>query len=148
MKIRRMMIVAAISLGVFLPVACGDDDMTGPAFGDLEFTPSFENIGNGRTIELVLTNAGSVELGPILVGNDFPKDIDFPDRICSSIAVTTTPSSVASLAPGDDVVIGVDIDTTGADPDCSATAYDLDMFAAVDSQILGGATVRFNLGSP
>ncbi len=50
MKIRWMMIVAGIGFGVLGAAACSDESMTGPRFGDLEFTPSFANIGNGRTI--------------------------------------------------------------------------------------------------
>lgn len=150
MKIRWMMIVAGMSLGVLGATACGDETATGPRFGDLEFTPSFENIGNGRTIELVLTNAGTVELGPIVVGNDFPKNVDFPDVICTSMDITITPSNVASLAPGDDAVVDVVIDTSAVDPECDPAQYDLDVFAAVDNQVLGGATVRFNFagGTP
>ena len=146
MKIRWMMVVAGvIGLSVFGSASCSDESMTGPAFGDLEFTPSFENIGNERTIELVLTNAGSVELGPIVVGNDLAKRVDSPNVVCSTIAATATPSSVASLAPGSDAVIQVDIDTSDVDTDaCQPAQYDLDMFAAVDNQVLGGATVRFN----
>lgn len=145
MKIRWMMIVAGMGLGVLGAAACSDETTTGPRFGDLEFTPSFENIGNGRTIELVLTNAGSVELGPVVVGNDFPKNVDFPDVICSTMDITITPSSVASLPPGADTVIDIDIDTSGVDPDnCEPAQYDLDVFAAVDNQVLGGGTVRFN----
>jgi hypothetical protein len=145
MKIRWMMVVAGvIGLSVFGSAACSDESMTGPSFGDLEFTPSFENIGNDRTIELVLTNAGSVELGPILVGNDLPKRVDNPNLICSTITATATPSSVTSLAPGGEIVIQVDIDTSAADAECQPEQYDLDMFAAVDNQVLGGATVRFN----
>jgi len=145
MKIRWMMVVAGvIGLSVFGSAACSDESMTGPEFGDLEFTPSFENIGSGRTVELVLTNASSVALGPILVGNDFPKNVDFPASICTTMIITTTPSNVASLAPGADAVIDVDIDTSAVDPDCQPAQYDLDMLAAVDNQVLGGATVRFD----
>lgn len=148
MKIRWMMIVAGMSLGVLGAAACSDETMTGPRFGDLEFTPSFENIGNGRTIELVLTNAGSVELGPILVGTDSPKDVDFPDFICPTMTRTVVPSNVASLAPGADVEIAIEIDTSDVDPDCDPALYDVDVFAAVDNQVLGGATVRFNWAGP
>lgn len=146
MKIRWMMILAGLGLGVLAAAACSDETMTGPRFGDLTFTPSFENIGNGRTIELVLTNAGSVELGPIVVGNDFPKNVNFPDVVCTTIDVTITPSNVPSLAPGDDALVDVVIDTSAMDPDCDLVQYDLDVFAAVDNEVLGGATVRFNTG--
>ena len=147
-KIRWMTIVAGMSLGALGAVACSDESTTGPRFGDLKFTPSFENIGNGRTMELVLSNAGSVQLGPILVGTDSPKNVDFPDFICPSITRIVAPSNVASLAPGADVVIDIEIDTSNVDPDCGAAQYDLDVFAAADNQVLGGATVRFNWAGP
>lgn len=145
MKIRWMTIVAGMSLGVLGVSGCGDDSMSGPAFGDIEFTPTFENIGTGRTIELILTNAASVELGPIVVGNDFPKHRDFPDVICTTMSVTVAPSNVATLAPDDDVTIDISIDTSGVDPDaCEFAEYDVDVLAAVDGQVLGAATVRFD----
>lgn len=143
MKIRWMMILAGLGSGVLGATACSDETMTGPRFGDLEFTPSFEDIENGRSAEIVLTNAGSVELGPVVIGNDFPKVVGLPNVICTTMDVTLTPSNVASLAPGADVVIDLVIDTSNVDPDCELAEYDLDVFAAVDNQVLGGGTVRF-----
>lgn len=146
MLYRWMMILVGVAgLSIFGSAACSDETTTGPMFGDLEFTPSFENIGNGRTIELILSNAGSVELGSIVVGHDFPKDVDFPDAICTMMSVTVAPTSIASLAPGADAVIDIELDMSGVDPNnCEPAQYDLDVFAAVDGQTLGGATVRFN----
>lgn len=144
MKIRWMMIVAGMTLGVLGAAACSDETTTGPRFGDLQFTPSFENIGNGRTLELVLTNAGSVQLGSIVVGSDPPKLVGSPDVICPTMVRTIVPSNLSSLASGAEVVIDVEIDTSGENPGCERDQYDLDVFAAVDNQILGGTTIRFN----
>lgn len=144
MSRRRLMVLAAGLLAAG-PLACSDETATGPQFGDLAFTPSFENVGAGRTAELTLTNSGSVELGPILVGVDAVFEVTDPDDLCSSIDVSVGPSSIASLAPGEDAVVDVTIDTSDVDPvDCPAAQYDADLFAAVDGQVLGGATIRFD----
>lgn len=145
MSRRRLVVLAAAGLLATGPLACSDDNPTGPQFGDLAFTPSFENLGTGRTVELALTNSGSVELGPILVGVDAVFEVTDPDDLCSSIDVLVAPSSIASLAPGGNAVIDVTIDTSDVDPvDCPAAQYDADLFAAAGGQVLGGATIRFD----
>jgi len=125
--------------------ACSDETATGPMFGDLAFTPSFTNIGSARVVGLTMSNASTVDLGPILVGRDILFRTAFPDAICNSIGVQVTPSSVSSLSPGAEAVIDVELDTSNVDLDeCPPEQYDLDLFAAVNDRVLGGATVRFD----
>lgn len=141
----RMVLAGSLVLGVVGLGACSDETATGPMFGDLEFTPSFENIGSGRTIELILSNAGTVELGPILVGLDVVKQSNMPDLLCNSITVSVAPSSIASLPAGADATVTVTIDTSDVDPaDCPPAQYDADVFASTDDRVLGGATIRFD----
>lgn len=146
MDSRRMMVFAGIAgLCIFAPLACTDETMTGPGFGDLAFTPSFQNIGSGRTLAMTLTNTGSTELGPVLIGLDAVFRTIMPDSLCSTIGVSITPSSVASLAPGADAAVDVELDTSAVDlVDCPPSQYDADLFAAVGGRVLGGATVRFD----
>lgn len=141
-----MILAATAALGATTVVsACSDDPGTGPMFGDLEFTPSFDNIGSARETELTLRNAGDTGLGTILVGLDVLFQTTMPDSLCSSIAVLIAPSSIGSLAPGGEATIDVDIDTSGAMPDdCPPAQYDADIFASAGGTILGGATVRFD----
>lgn len=150
MSRRRLMILAAAGLAFAGPLACSDENATGPQFGDLDFTPSFDNVGSGRVTELTLTNSGDVQLGPILVGVDAVFEVTDPDDLCSSIDVVVAPTSIGSLAPGADAVIDVTIDTSDVDlADCPAAQYDADLFAAVGGHVLGGATIRFDwTGTP
>lgn len=145
MRNRWMILAGAAGLGVFGMGACGDDTISGPQFGDLVFTPSFENLGAGRSTELTLSNSSTAALGPILVGLDVLREVAAPDSLCSSIGVLVTPPSIGSLAPGAEATIAIQFDTEDVDlVDCPPARYDADVFAAVDNQVLGGATVRFD----
>lgn len=135
---------ALLALAV-IGAGCSDDSGSGPMFGDLTFSPSFENIGSNRSAELTVRNAGSTDLGTILLGVDVIKRTTMPDSICSTIGTSVTPGSIASLAPGEQDVVDVSLDTQNVDPvDCPAGQYDADVFAAVGGTILGGATIRFD----
>lgn len=147
MKNRRAIVAAgaaALAL-IVLGAACGDDSVSGPMFGDITFSPSFENIGAARSVELTVRNAGSTDLGTILLGVDVIKRTTMPDSICSSIGTSVAPNSLSSLAPGEEDAVEVSLDTQNVDlVDCPAGQYDADVFAAVGGTILGGATVRFD----
>ena len=136
-----MTVLAAIAVGV----ACADDTMTGPMFGDLSFTPSIDNVGADRMTTLTLANESEGSLGPILIGLDAVFQTVFPDSLCSSIVVSVSPSSVTALAPNAETAVDVTIDTQDVDNvDCPPDQYDADLFAAVNGRVLGGATVRFD----
>ena len=148
-------LAAILALGLAAFGACSDDsDDTGPMFGDLEFTPSFADMGSRRDTALILTNASTAEHGPILIGVDavFPT-LNPSDLSCSgdnSIQVTVAPSSISSLAPGEDATLNVTIDASSVDLNkCPPAQYDADIGAGVSSRVLGGATIRFDWdGSP
>lgn len=147
MKNRSTTVAACVAAGlVALGAGCSDDDsMSGPRFGDITFTPSFENIGSARSAELTVENVSSSDLGPVLLGVDVVKRTTMPDSICNTIVVDVAPESISSLATGQENVLQVDIDTQNVDlVDCPAGQYDTDLFAAVNGTILGGATVRFD----
>lgn len=143
---RTILAAGAVALGLAVFAAgCGDDSTSGPMFGDLAFTPSFENIGTARSAELSLRNSGSTDLGPVLLGVDVIKRTTMPDSICSTIGTGVSPGSISSLAPGEEDVVEVSFDTQNVDlVDCPAGQYDADVFAAVNGTILGGATLRFD----
>ncbi|MGD8496696.1 MAG: hypothetical protein PVF05_10930 [Gemmatimonadales bacterium] len=151
LKRSTTILTGAAALGLASLVACSDSSgTTGPGFGDLEFTPSFENIGSGRSLELTLTNASTAAQGPIFVGLDALFETASPDSLCSSIKVNVTPAQIASLASNADAAVSVSIDTQNVDNvDCPPAQYDADIYASVDGRILGGATVRFDwTGTP
>ena len=147
MKNRRSIVAAGAALLALAAIgtACSDDSTSGPMFGDIAFSPSFQNIGSDRAAELTVRNAGSSDLGTILLGVDVIKRTTMPDSICSTIGSSVVPGSIASLAPGEENVVDVSLDTQNVDPvDCPAGQYDADVFAAVGGTILGGATIRFD----
>ena len=130
-----------------LTTACGDDDPSGPMFGDLTFTPSIVLMGETRATTLTLRNRGTSELDGILIGVDQIFRTTQPDSLCGPPAevVTLAPSSVASLAAGEEVDIDVTLDLSTTTPtSCPPGTYDADIFAAVEQRILGGATLRFD----
>lgn len=144
---QRRWLITLVVAGLVVPglAACGDDEATGPQFGDLVFAPSFENIGSGREVEVTLSNSSSGDLGPILIGLDFLKETANPDSLCNTIIVSASPTSIPVLAPGGDANVEIDIDTSDVDlTDCPPAQYDADMFAAVEDRILGAATIRFD----
>lgn len=147
MNNRRTIVAAgAVALGLAAFAAgCGDESTSGPMFGDLTFTPSFENIGAERSTQLTVRNVSATELGAILLGVDFIKRTTLPDSICSTILADVLPGSIPSLAPGEQDVVELVLDTQSVDPThCPAGQYDADVFAAVSGTILGGATIRFD----
>lgn len=147
MNNRRTIVAAgAVALGLVAFISgCSDDSTSGPMFGDLTFTPSFENIGSGRSAELTVRNASSSDLGSVLLGVDVIKRTAMPDSICSTIGADVVPGSISSLAAGAEDVVEVNLDTQNVDiVDCPAGQYDADVFAAVSGTILGGATIRFD----
>ena len=143
---KRWMTLGCVSLcALGFAVACSDDTMTGPMFGDVVFRPSIEDIGSDRSLELAVSNEAGGSLGPILVGVDAVFQTVFPDSLCTSIQVSVAPSTIASLAPGAETTVDVTIDTQNVDNvDCPPDKYDADLFAAVGGRVLGGATVRFD----
>lgn len=149
MQMRAPLATVAAALAVVaLFAACGDDDVTGPMFGDLEFRPlSPILMGSGRDTTLTLRNRGDSDLGPIVVGVDLIFLSTQPDSLCgpANQIVDIQPSSVSSLAPGGEVDISISLDLAVTTPQtCPPGQYDADMFAAVQSRILGGAALRFD----
>ena len=149
----RMTLDAALYELSWEGTVCGhsvDDGFTleapsSPTFGDITFTPSFENIGSARSTQLTVRNVGSTELGPVQLGVDAIKRTTMPDSLCSTIGTDLVPGSIAFLAPDEAVVVDVTVDTQNVDiVDCPAGQYDADLFAAVSGTILGGATIRFD----
>ena len=152
MKNRRSIVVAGAALLALTAIGtgCSDDSTSGPMFGDLTFSPSFENIHSERSVELTLRNSGSADLGPVLVGLDGLIKRSFaPDSICNSMSASVAPSSFSALASGEEGVVQVTIDTNDVDLQaCPVGSYDADVFAAAGGSILGGATIRFDWDGP
>ncbi len=147
---RTIVAMGAVAFGlVAFAAGCSDDSTSGPMFGDITFTPSFENIGSDRSIELTVRNESSTDFGPVLLGVDAIKRTTSPDSLCSTIFTDVAPGSIPSLAPDEEDVVEVSFDTQNVDlVDCPVGQYDADVFAAISGTILGGATIRFDWNGP
>lgn len=141
--------VFAASGCLFLFAACGDDQSTGPMFGDLRFAPSSIDIGLASETSFTLTNTGDVALGPILIGLDVVRSTTNADSLCAGAQASVTPSSVSSLAVGASTSVDVALDLTNTTEDlCPFKRYDATIAAAVSDEILGLADIFFDHEAP
>jgi len=145
---RGRIAVMAVGLGLGLAVAgCGDDDLSGPGFGDLEIAPGLQEIGTERQTTVILSNVSDVALGPIRIGGEAGQGTRPPiiGELCNAMAPDVTPSSVGSLAPGAEIELTVTFDLAGVTvEECPAGEWDIDLTAAVDGRGLAGATIRLS----
>lgn len=147
-RLRKLAALALVLAGVGLLGGCGDDEPTGPQFGDLVFDPDFVILpGDDRDTVLVLRNRGSRDLGPIEIAVEgiirTPNTV--PDSFCTGAMVNLVPSLISSLAGGAQQTVAVSIDLSGATPSlCPAGKYDVNAFAFVNNLGLGAATIRFD----
>ncbi|MGI9038270.1 MAG: hypothetical protein ACR2GQ_05325 [Gemmatimonadota bacterium] len=151
MHMRRSTRSAAFAVPGFLLLftACGDDGTMGPMFGDLAFAPSFVNIGLARDTSFTLTNSGDVALGPILIGLDLVRLTTNADSLCAGVEADVVPSSISSLAVGASTTVDVTLDLSNTTVEfCRFAQYDADIAAAVNNQILGVGTIRFDHEEP
>ena len=140
--------LALVLAGVGSLGGCGDEGPTGPQFGDLVFSPSFISLpGDDRDTVLVLRNRGPQDLGPIVIGVEaiIRTPSTLPDSFCTGARVNFVPSSISSLTEGTEETVAVSIDLSSVTPSlCPAGQYDANVFAFVNNQGLGGATIRFD----
>ena len=142
----RRMALGWLLAAPLLSMACSDDTPTGPQFGDLEFTPPFSDIELARQSSSVLSNAGSVALGPIVVGAALGVGIGpISGRVCPDMQTDVAPSSIATLSPGASAQVQIVVDMSAVDPaDCPAGSYDIDITASVGGLGLAATTVRID----
>lgn len=134
-----------------LLTACGSDNPVGPEFGDLDFAPPGPiMLGALRDTTVVLSNTGSVDLGPILLGKVFsvgrpPLE---PDVFCNFEA-DIVPASIPSLTAGASTSIDIAIDDSGVDVrNCFSGDYDIRIQASVSGTSLGAVTLRVAWETP
>jgi hypothetical protein len=128
---------------------CGDDDPSGPGFGDLEFPAGVPALGTDRVWVTTLTNVADVAIGPILIGSDAAglgaePPIEGVECVPMKPA-SVSPFTISSLAPGADVDIAVTFDLAGVTVDeCPAGDYLMTIRASVNGRGLAAATVRLS----
>lgn len=144
-KLGRCAGLLAVIVSGFV-AGCSDDDPTGPQFGDLEFRPGFVDLELARESSAVLTNEGSVALGPILIGSALGIGIgEISGQVCPDMDTRVTPGSLANLAPGASSQIDFLVDMSAVDlADCPEGSYDIDITASVSGLGLAATTIRID----
>jgi hypothetical protein len=143
--LRRIALVTMVAVPPF-GMACSDDSVMGPQFGDLEFTPGFADIELARQTSALLSNEGDVALGPISIGAALGIGIgEISNQVCPDMRTTVTPGAIATLAPGGSAQVQIVVDMSAVDPaDCPNGSYDIDITASVGSLGLAATTVRID----
>ena len=137
------LLAAILSLSV---AGCSDDDPTGPQFGDLEFRPGFVDLQLARESSALLTNEGSSDLGPILIGAALGIGIgEISGQVCPDMDTQVTPGSIVNLAPGASSQIDILVDMSSVElADCPEGSYDIDITASVSGLGLAATTIRID----
>lgn len=145
MSRNRNRLAPALALVLLLSVGgCGDDDPSGPGFGDLELDPGFVDLGDDRQTTVLLTNVSDVALGPVVLGTEPGLGInEIVNILCPQMVADVSPSLIASVAPGAQVEITIELDLAGISlQDCPEGEYDVEVTAAVGSRGLAATTLR------
>ncbi len=146
-RLRKLAALALVLAGVGLLGGCGDDEPTGPRFGDLVFTPSSTVLtGDERSAMLILRNSGPRDLGPIIIGKDqIVFRTAFTDSLCAGVEAAFVPSSISSLAQGAEADVALTLNLSGVvQATCSPGEYNTSVLASVNQQVLASASIRFD----
>lgn len=140
---RKSLALAAVAL---LLTACGDDESTGPEFGDLEFAPASPVvIGAARQVDLEMFNTSNEALGPLVIGQGgIP--LSFPlEFTCPGLDVVIAPSQLPSIAAGASVDVSVSFSFAGLTEElCPLATYEVDVNAALGVTVLGSSQIRLD----
>jgi hypothetical protein len=135
----------ALAAAALLLVGCGDDDTSGPQFGDLEFAPASPVvIGAAREVDLDLVNMSNGALGPLVIGPGVP--LSFPREFtCPGLALVITPNQLPSLAAGGSADVNVTFSFAGLDEEeCPLATYEVDVNVALGNTVLGSSQIRLD----
>lgn len=137
---------AAVVAVVLVAAGCGDEEPTGPEYGDLEFAPASPvEVGLGRQVDLEVINVTNGSLGPILLGaGSVPLSIP-PGSTCPGLEVTFSPTQLSPLAGGGSADVSVTFSFAElTEEECPLATYAIDVNAAVNRTVLGSTQVRVN----
>ena len=132
-------LVAAIVL-----IGCGDDDPTGPQFGDLQFSESQPVVlGAARDTTASIRNVSGGTVADILVGGSpaiGQPPLDAEDQC--PVQTTVQPAFIATLAPGASVELDISIDDTDpAVAECLAGSYKIEIVASAGGTSLANMSL-------
>ena len=140
----RGIFLAAAAAAVLGLSGCGDDPPAGPEFGDLVFEPDSPiEIADARQVTVELFNLTNEALGPVMLGvggipTSFP-----PEFVCTGVVIDVDPVQIQSISPEQSFEVDLTFDFAGlTEEDCPFATYEVDLNAAVGSQVLGSAQIR------
>lgn len=129
-----------------LLAGCGDDEPTGPEFGDLEFSPpSPVVIGAARQVDLELSNLSSAAIGPLAIGAGIiPLSVP-REFTCPGLVTGITPSQVQSIPAGGSVEVSITFSFADlTEEQCPLATYEVDVNAALGNTVLGSSQIRLD----
>ena len=133
----------SILLGAVLAlvVGCGDDEPTGPEFGDLQFSPASPVlVGLAREYELELTNVSGESRGPLSIGAEALTESVPRGFTCSGLEVIATPATLSSLAAGASETISLTFSFAGLSLEqCPLSMYQVNVAVATGQTVLESA---------
>jgi hypothetical protein len=136
----------ALVVAALLLAGCGDDETTGPEYGDLEFTPSSPVlIGTARQVDLELRNESDEALGPLVIGaGSIPLSVP-RGFTCTGLEILITPGHIQSIGGGGSTDVTVDFSFAGLnEEECPLATYEVDINAALGSTVLGSTQIRLD----
>lgn len=144
-KVSRLAGTALITAFLGGIPACGDEEVTGPKLGDVEFLPASPvDIGLARQVALEMVNRSDLNLGPIRVGTGVPLSIP-PPLTCPRLDIQVDPGTVAAMPPGAAVDVALTFDFAGlSEEDCPFSEYQISVNAAQGQTVLGSAQVQLD----
>lgn len=134
----------AMAAVFLLAAGCGDEEPTGPEYGDLEFAPASPVVvGLDRQVDLEVINVTNGSLGPILLGaGSIPLSIP-PGSTCPGLTVGFSPTQLSPLPGGGSADVSVTFSFADLDEEeCPLATYAVDVNAAVNQTVLGSTQVR------
>ncbi|MCL7961075.1 MAG: hypothetical protein M8861_12855 [marine benthic group bacterium] len=136
----------ALVVAALLLAGCGDDEPTGPEFGDLEFSPASPVlIGAARQAELELFNRSNGALGPLALGAGVPLSFPGGEFVCPGLEIVITPNQIQSIGAGGSTDVVVDFSFAGLDEEeCPLATYEADINAALGNTVLGSSQIRLD----
>lgn len=135
----------ALVAAALLLAGCGDDEPTGPEYGDLEFAPASPVlIGAARQAEVELFNRSNETLGPLVLGAGVP--LSSPSEfVCPGLEIVITPNQIQSIGAGGSTDVIVDFSFAGLDEEqCPLATYEVDVNAALGNTVLGSSQIRLD----
>ena len=135
---RTSILLAAV---LALVMGCGDDEPTGPEFGDLQFSPASPVlVGLAREYEMELTNVSGESRGPLIIGaGTLPLSVP-RGFTCPGMQIGVTLTQMNSMAAGATETVTLTFGFAGlTEEECPLSMYEVDLNVATNQTVLESA---------